>query len=105
MPNKTWKTFEREVAKFFSGTRNPLSGGRSRHTRGDVIHPVLYVECKYSKDFPKKWQTIWEWTEAWAKEEVKVPIVCLKRKNMRGFLAVMRSTDIDKIVREREVIK
>ena len=42
----TWKQRERDVAEFFHGQRNPLSGGNSKHTRADVIHDRLYIECK-----------------------------------------------------------
>lgn len=52
MGNTSWKNFEREVAKFFGGQRNPLSGGHSKHTRGDIIHPELYGENKYSQMVP-----------------------------------------------------
>ncbi len=40
------KTQERRVARFFGVERTPLSGGASRHTRSDTLHPTLYVEVK-----------------------------------------------------------
>lgn len=51
MPDKPWKRAERMGAATIGGERNPLSGGSSRHTRGDVIHPVIYLEMKYRKTF------------------------------------------------------
>lgn len=53
----TWKAFERQVAEKFKkftghGHRTPLSGSRSLHTAGDIIHPTIYVECKYSSYWP-----------------------------------------------------
>ena len=40
------KTQERRVARFFGTERTPLSGGASRHTRSDTLHPKLYIEVK-----------------------------------------------------------
>lgn len=40
------KTQERRVARFFGTERTPLSGGASRHTRSDTLHPTLYLEVK-----------------------------------------------------------
>lgn len=48
MSDKTWKAFERRVAKILGTVRTPLSGGNSRHTRSDTLHEDLYVEVKYS---------------------------------------------------------
>ena len=52
MPDTLWKRHERKAAEDLGGKRNPLSGRLSGHTSGDVIHHLLYVECKYSKYFP-----------------------------------------------------
>jgi hypothetical protein len=46
MSDKSWKQFERRVADYFHGQRNPLSGGNSKQTRADIIHPKLFIECK-----------------------------------------------------------
>lgn len=40
------KTQERRVARYFGVERTPLSGGASRHTRSDTLHPKLYIEVK-----------------------------------------------------------
>lgn len=50
VPEKAWKRAERRVAEALGGERTPLSGGASKHTRGDIIHPDLYVEVKRRKD-------------------------------------------------------
>ena len=48
MPDKSWKAFERRVAKFVGGQRrgadflNRERGGG----KDDVVHPTLSVECK-----------------------------------------------------------
>jgi len=40
------KTQERRVARYFGVERTPLSGGASRHTRSDTLHPDLFLEVK-----------------------------------------------------------
>ncbi len=40
------KTQERRVARYFGVERTPLSGGASRHTRSDTLHPDLFIEVK-----------------------------------------------------------
>jgi len=90
--NGTWKALERKVAKLLGGTRNPLSGGASRHTRGDVIHPTLYVECKLRQKL-----SIWAWfedTRQKAEKEHKKPILVIKEKSKKGELVVLDITDI-----------
>lgn len=44
-----WKKFERFVADIFSSTRNALSGGNSKITRSDSLHPALFISCKYTR--------------------------------------------------------
>ena len=63
MSSKAWKRAERKGAHTIGGVRTPLSGGASRHTRADAIHPVIYLEMKYRKTF--------QVVEAIRKEEVK----------------------------------
>ena len=52
MTDKRWKAFERRVARAFGCERTPLSGGNSKHTRADVLHPTLYIECKSNVRYP-----------------------------------------------------
>lgn len=52
MADKRWKAFERRVARAFGCERTPLSGGSSRHTRSDTLHPTLYIECKSNVAHP-----------------------------------------------------
>jgi len=47
MPDKSWKKQERRIAKLFGTRRTPLSGYLSLHTKSDIIHDKLFVECKY----------------------------------------------------------
>lgn len=94
----TWKSLERKVAKLLGGHRTPLSGGASRHTRGDVIHNFLYVECKLRKRIAA-WSLFRE-VEELAKLEGKTPIVILKEKGKKGELAVLRLTDFVELIKE-----
>ena len=96
--NNTWKHMERKVAKLLGGTRNPLSGGSSKHTRGDIIHSSLYVECKLRKKMAV-WSLFRE-VEQLAKREAKMPIVILKEKNKKGELAVVRLTDLAQLLKK-----
>ena len=89
--SSTWKALERKVAKLLGGVRNPLSGGSGRHTRGDVIHPTLYVECKLRQKL-----SIWAWykdTAEKAKVEHKTPILVIKEKSKKGELVVLNIND------------
>jgi len=46
VPDRAWKQRERDVADFFHGQRNPLSGRNGKHTAADVIHDRLFIEVK-----------------------------------------------------------
>lgn len=87
MPNRPWKSVERRIARALGGERNPLSGGASRHTRGDALLPVpLYVEVKHGSSVPRSWSAIerlFADVETNARAEGKVPVLVLhpKRKN------------------------
>lgn len=80
MPDKPWKVAERKAAATVGGKRNPLSGGGSRHTRADVIHPTIYLEVKYRKEFAIVSQIRKD--EEKAKKEGKVAVLCLQQKGL-----------------------
>lgn len=89
---------ERKVAKLLGGVRNPLSGGSGRHTRGDVIHDTLYVECKLRQSI-----ALWAWykdTADKAKVEHKIPILVIKEKSKKGELVVLDINDFVGIVKD-----
>jgi len=51
VPNKTWKSWEREVASWIGKRRNPLSGRNNvsdsgEERAGDIISDRLHIECK-----------------------------------------------------------
>ena len=98
--NNTWKALERKCAKLLGGHRNPLSGGASRHTRGDIIHPTLYVECKLRQKL-----SIWSWfkdTAEKAKVEHKMPLLVIKEKGKKGELVVLDIHDFVELTKEKE---
>jgi len=96
----TWKKFERKVAKALGGQRTPLSGSLSRHTSGDVIHPIFYIECKYRADIRgfNALRVFKEEVEPKAKAEGKIPLLVVKEKGKKGELVVLRFEDFVKLV-------
>jgi hypothetical protein len=88
MPEKSWKQYERRVAAIFGAHRTPLSGGNSRHgTRSDVLHPTLYIECKFGSSVPQTWRAIealFEDVVRNATLEGKMPVLVCHRKNAHG---------------------
>lgn len=95
MADKAWKAFERRVASFFGATRNPLSGGDSKHTRADIIHPTLFVECKQRKAHSVI--RVWDEAAEQARAEGKTAVVALSEKNRPGFWILCKQTDFLKI--------
>jgi len=81
MPDKAWKDAERQVAEKLNGKRNPLSGRMGGHTRGDVIHDMLYVEVKQRRRFEVL--TVMRDTEEKARKERRIPVVVLHRKGAK----------------------
>jgi hypothetical protein len=96
MADKSWKAFERVVARFFGTERNPLSGENSRHhTNSDSLHPTLYIECKRDLSiFPKKLIDLIMDTEEKASQEGKIPIIALKQHRRKGFYMLIHSADV-----------
>lgn len=92
-----WKGFERDVARFFGSERTPLSGGASRHTTSDSLHPELYIEAKYRNNNP--WCALYKDVEKMAEAEKKLPIVAMKRKGDEGWLIVVRPEHVKKLAK------
>jgi len=87
-----WKSFERVVAAWFGVKRTPLSGGSSAHTRADIIHNKLFVECKLRKKFAL-WN-LFEKTRTLAHKEAKIPVVAIKKKGCKGWLMLIDPEDL-----------
>jgi len=95
MPDKAWKAFERRVAKFFGTLRTSLSGGNSKITRSDSMHPSLFIEAKQRKKFAVI--KLWDETKKLADKENKIPVIALAEKNRPGFWLLIHSEDYGKI--------
>ena len=81
MSDKPWKRAERKGATLLGTTRTPLSGGSSRHTRSDTLHPVIYLEMKYRKSFAVVSQIRKE--EVKAKKEGKVAVLGFQQRGLK----------------------
>lgn len=93
-----WKGFEREVAKDFGGTRTPLSGSNSKHTRADVIHEYLFIECKKRKEHSH--HTLFKKVEKYANQEsAKIPVVATKETGKHGYLIILRPEDLMRVAK------
>jgi hypothetical protein len=95
MTDFSWKSFERRVARFFNTERNALSGGNSKLTRSDTLHPDLFIECKQRKRFAVI--RLWDETHKLAQRESKTPVICLSEKNRPGFWILVHSDDLVKL--------
>ena len=87
MPDKAWKAFERRIAKSLGTVRTPLSGGASRHTTSDTLHPDLYVECKQRKT--SLLHGLFISIRRQARVERKFPVLASHRKGSPNTLAVV----------------
>lgn len=96
--SKAWKDFEREVAEYFCGVRRVRISYSERGS--DIIHPYYSIECKYGKQIPAKalegkrcrfLDKAFE--QARSYNPTLIPMVCLKRPSMRGFISVLNYPD------------
>lgn len=92
MPDKSWKQFERRVARFFGSERTALSGGNSKVTRSDSLHPSLFIEAKQRQRFAAV--RLWDATKRLADREAKTPVVCLSEKGRPGFWILIHADDM-----------
>lgn len=96
-PTTTWKSRERQVARAFGAERNPLSGGNSKHTRSDTLHPMLFLEHKHTKSSPPK--LILD-TRDRAKKEGKIPVVTKSFGGQAGFWVTCHVCDLGAVASE-----
>jgi len=87
MADKRWKAVERRVAKMFGSERTPLSGGNSKQTRSDTLHPELFIEIKTSMHGFMATRLYRETAEL-AKLEDKTPLVVLVPKADKPYLVL-----------------
>lgn len=100
MPDKAWKAAERRIAKFLGVERNALSGGNSKVTRSDTLHPEIYLESKWSAR-SSLW-TLWKDTKKKAQAEGKIPVVCQFLKSHEGAILSIHIKDLLMVL---EIIK
>lgn len=86
-PDAGWKRDERRVAQYLGTIRTPLSGGNSRHTRSDTLHPTLYIEVKTGASVPRTWPAtvrLFEEVEKRAAAEGKTAVLVKHRRGVRS---------------------
>jgi len=93
----TWKRREREIAKDFNTERTPLSGGNSKQTRSDTLHPYLFIEVKSRKKHTAV--TLWDDTAEKALKEKKVPVVVLCENGRPGYWVMVHKKNINDVWR------
>ena len=88
--DKTWKAFERRVARRTGGERIPVS---DRRTPLDVKHPYLGIECKYRKKISKFIKDAMAQAIRGSGEDL-IPTVILGEYNNSEMLALVRLPDL-----------
>ncbi len=92
----TWTGLERRICRQFGGERTPLSGGASRHTRGDCIQTdPFYIEIKMRAKIP--FNKDWDECKANAKLEGKTPLFVMHQKGTHENIIFMSLSDFMKI--------
>lgn len=94
----TWKAAERRIATIFQSYRTPLSGGNSRHTKSDSLHPRIYLEVKLRKKLPQA--ALWREVKAAASAENKIPVIVLIEKHSRYPIVLCALEDLQAIAKE-----
>lgn len=88
MSDKSWKAFERRVAKMLGGRRTGILGGE------DIEHPVYSGECKLLQSLPAWLTKLWAQTEANCPVG-KIPVAMVKKNGGldRDALTILRLGD------------
>jgi hypothetical protein len=95
MADKPWKVFERYIATIFCTTRNALSGGNSKMTRSDSLHPSIFISCKYTQANNKRLRDLVAEERVKAAVEKKVAVCVIGEFNDRqNSLVVLHLKDI-----------
>jgi len=94
MPDKTWKKFERTVARFFGCER---TGPMQDKDANDINHHCLHVQCKHNKRIALL--TIWD--AAKRASNGKIPVVAVKQKGRHGFWLFLHSSDLGAVHTQR----
>lgn len=92
MSDARFKRAERRVAGMLGTRRTPLSGGNSRHTRSDTLHPDLFVEVKLAKS-PPLWGEMLALRRRAARQG-KRPLIVLTHPEQSLRLAILDLEDL-----------
>ena len=98
MPDKTWKQFERVVARFFGVER---TGPMQAKDASDINHPYLHVQCKHSV----RHAIVNVWDAAKKAAGDKIPVVAVKTKGRHGFWLLVHSSDLTAVSNQRIIAK
>lgn len=111
MADTPWKCFERYISGIFRTTRNALSGGNSKLTRSDSLHPKLFISCKYTRNNHKTLRTLVAEEREKAVKEQKTAvcvigefddranaIVVIHLKDIHTFCEAVRNGEIETTV-------
>ena len=99
MTSHRWKQIEAFFAGCFGSTRTPLSGGNSKITRSDSLHPVLFIEAKQRAN--PAVMNLYDKTAELAELEGKIPVLGIHRKGSRTWLVVCNIKDLKRIAVEQ----
>lgn len=99
MGDTAWKATERRVAAAFNTVRNSLSGGNSKVSRSDSIHPKLFIETKRSTKY-KAAISLWDEAKTQAAKKNKTPVVALAAPKRRGFWIVVHVDHLKEVANE-----
>lgn len=98
MADAAWKQFERWIAAIFCSTRNALSGGNSKLTRSDSLHPDLFISCKYTKNNHKQIRDLLREERQKAEKENKLAVLAIGEFNDRAnSLIVLHVQDLQQL--------
>lgn len=92
MSDARFKRAERRVAGMLGTRRTPLSGGNSRHTRSDTLHPDLYVEVKLAKN-PPLWDEMLGLRRRAARQDRR-PLIVLTHPDRSLRMAIVDLEDL-----------
>ena len=105
MTDKSWKAFERKVAKITGGRRIPASGSAQFEGElGDVFHKSFEIECKWrSKLQIASW---FREVRERANRSGKIPLLVVHEKGMQSAnLAVLRLEDLYRLMGDKGYAK
>lgn len=83
MANKLWKHVEREIAKLFGGTRNPITGRVRDKGLPDIEHDKFSIEVKHRESLPSWLVDAMDQAIQSKRSPEHIPIVVLHQKGVK----------------------